>query len=107
MNDILSIANSYIDLIGENISLITIIVFAILIGIEVIIKVPSLLHTPLMSGTNAISGVTIVGGIYLVRTATTDDLTTIVIGSLAIFAGAINVVGGFLVTNRMLEKFKK
>jgi len=80
-------------------------VLAIFIGFEVITKVPPLLHTPLMSGSNAISGITIVGAL-LAANASNWHLATI-LGILAITFAMINVVGGFMVTDRMLEMFKK
>jgi proton-translocating NAD(P)+ transhydrogenase subunit alpha len=83
----------------------TVFVLAAFVGIEVISKVPTMLHTPLMSGTNAIHGVVIVGAI-LVAGSHHGDLTTIV-GTIAVAFGASNVVGGFLVTDRMLEMFRK
>jgi NAD(P) transhydrogenase subunit alpha len=83
----------------------TVFVLAAFVGIEVISKVPTTLHTPLMSGTNAIHGVVIVGAI-LVAGADRGPLTTAV-GTIAVAFGASNVVGGFLVTDRMLEMFKK
>jgi NAD(P) transhydrogenase subunit alpha len=82
----------------------TIFVLAIFIGFEVITKVPPLLHTPLMSGSNAISGITIVGAMLSV--ATPSPYSTI-LGFVAIVFATINVVGGFLVTHRMLAMFKK
>jgi NAD(P) transhydrogenase subunit alpha len=82
----------------------TIFVLAIFIGFEVITKVPPLLHTPLMSGSNAISGITIVGAMLSV--ATPSPYST-VLGFVAIVFATINVVGGFLVTHRMLGMFKK
>ena len=82
----------------------TIFVLAIFIGFEVIAKVPPLLHTPLMSGSNAISGITIIGAMLSV--ATPSPLSTI-LGFIAIVFATINVVGGFLVTHRMLGMFKK
>lgn len=82
-------------------------IFTVILGFEVISKVPSVLHTPLMSGANAISGIVIIGAILLVRQAAPDDYVTLVIGSLGVVLGTINVVGGFAVTNRMLEMFKK
>ncbi len=97
----------FINQLESYLPIITIITLLTLIGIEVIVKVPSMLHTPLMSGTNAISGVTVIGGIYLVRTSGINDLIPFIIGSIAVLIGAINVVGGFRVTQRMLEKFKK
>ena len=82
----------------------TIFVLAVFIGFEVIAKVPPLLHTPLMSGSNAISGITIIGAMLSV--ATPSPLSTI-LGFIAIVFATINVVGGFLVTHRMLAMFKK
>jgi proton-translocating NAD(P)+ transhydrogenase subunit alpha len=84
----------------------TILALAIFLGIEVISKVPTLLHTPLMSGTNAIHGIVIVGAILVAGTADPDALTSWV-GFVAVTLGAANVVGGFVVTDRMLEMFKK
>ncbi|NLN96399.1 MAG: NAD(P) transhydrogenase subunit alpha [Bacteroidales bacterium] len=85
-----------------------IIALSVFLGIEVISHVPSVLHTPLMSGANAISGVIIIGGIILVGHS---DLSTfsleLVLGILALVFGTLNVVGGFVVTDRMLEMFKK
>ncbi len=81
--------------------------FTILLGFEVISKVPTILHTPLMSGANAISGVIIIGAIVLMRKANGDDYLTLVLGMIAIILATINVVGGFAVTDRMLEMFKK
>ena len=83
----------------------TILALAIFLGFEVISKVPTMLHTPLMSGTNAIHGVVIVGAI-LVAGSHHGTLTTVV-GTIAVALGASNVVGGFLVTDRMLEMFRK
>jgi H+-translocating NAD(P) transhydrogenase subunit alpha len=84
----------------------TILVLAIFLGIEVISKVPTMLHTPLMSGTNAIHGIVIVGAILVAGRADADTLT-MVIGFLAVVLGTANVVGGFVVTDRMLEMFKQ
>jgi len=84
----------------------TILALAIFLGFEVISKVPTLLHTPLMSGTNAIHGIVVVGAI-LVAGAADPDLLTSWIGFAAVVLGAANVVGGFVVTDRMLEMFKK
>jgi NAD(P) transhydrogenase subunit alpha len=86
------------------VTVLTIFVLAIFIGFEVIAKVPPLLHTPLMSGSNAISGITIVGAMLSV--ATPSPLST-ALGFVAIVFATINVVGGFLVTHRMLGMFKK
>ena len=82
----------------------TVFVLSVFIGFETINKVPPLLHTPLMSGSNAISGITIVGAMLSV--ATPSPLSTI-LGFIAIVLATLNVVGGFLVTHRMLDMFKK
>lgn len=88
----------------EFISAITVFVLSIFIGFEVITKVPPTLHTPLMSGSNAISGIAIIGAIL----AAGSDRTLIqVIGFVAVVLATINVVGGFLVTHRMLQMFRK
>jgi NAD(P) transhydrogenase subunit alpha len=84
----------------------TILALAVFLGIEVISKVPTLLHTPLMSGTNAIHGIVIVGAM-LVAGAADPDLLTGWVGFIAMILAAANVVGGFVVTDRMLEMFKK
>ncbi len=86
------------------IPLLTIFMLAIFVGFEIITKVPPLLHTPLMSGSNAISGITIIGA--MIAAATPATLTT-ALGFGAIVLAATNVVGGFLVTHRMLAMFKK
>lgn len=79
----------------------------IFVGIEVIGRVPSVLHTPLMSGANAIHGVVIIGAIIVMGQAAEDDILSLVLGFLAVILGTLNVVGGFVVTDRMLEMFKK
>ena len=84
--------------------LIFILVLSIFLGIELITKVPSTLHTPLMSGANAISGITLVGAIL---SSGSSEILTITLGTAAVFFATINVVGGYLVTNRMLGMFKK
>ena len=84
----------------------TILVLAIFLGFEVISKVPTLLHTPLMSGTNAIHGIVIVGAMLVAGMAGADTVTGW-IGFVAMILAAANVVGGFVVTDRMLEMFKK
>ena len=85
-----------------------IIALSVFLGIEVISNVPSVLHTPLMSGANAISGVIVVGGIILVGHADVSGFSVeLVLGILAVLFGTLNVVGGFAVTDRMLEMFKK
>ena len=91
----------------ENLTLIYILVFAIFLGIEVISKVPTVLHTPLMSGANAISGVVVIGAIYLMRQAEPGDYFVFIFGFLGIMLAMINVAGGFAVTGRMLDMFRK
>ena len=84
---------------------ITVFVLALFVGFEVITKVPPTLHTPLMSGANAISGITVVGA--LVAAGAKESTIAAVLGCAAVILATINVVGGFLVTNRMLLMFKK
>ncbi|MGB0872860.1 MAG: NAD(P) transhydrogenase subunit alpha [Solirubrobacterales bacterium] len=84
----------------------TILVLGGFLGVELISKVPQTLHTPLMSATNAIHGIVIVGAL-IVAGAASQGTVQIVLGTLAVFFGALNVVGGFVVTDRMLEMFKK
>ncbi len=80
-------------------------VLSIFVGFEIISKVPPMLHTPLMSGTNAISGITLVGAV--VAAGLSQDLLSTMLGFVAVVCGSINVVGGYLVTGRMLRMFKK
>jgi NAD(P) transhydrogenase subunit alpha len=80
-------------------------VLAVFVGWQIISKVPHLLHTPLMSATNAISGISLVGS--LVAAGSDHDTVTTVLGSIAVTAATINVVGGFLITDRMLKMFRK
>ena len=89
---------------SQIILLIFILVLSIFLGVELITKVPSSLHTPLMSGANAISGITLVGAIL---SSGSSEIMTIILGTSAVFFASINVVGGYLVTNRMLGMFKK
>jgi len=84
-----------------------IVILMIFVGIEVIGRVPSVLHTPLMSGANAIHGVVIIGAIIVMGRAETDNYLALILGFLAVVLGTLNVVGGFVVTDRMLEMFKK
>jgi NAD(P) transhydrogenase subunit alpha len=79
----------------------------IFVGIEVIGRVPSVLHTPLMSGANAIHGVVIIGAIIVMGKADSSDYIALILGFLAVILGTLNVVGGFVVTDRMLEMFNK
>ena len=80
-------------------------VLAVFVGFEVVSKVPVVLHTPLMSGTNAIHGIVMLGGVLVLATADTPLLTAL--GFVAVVFGAMNLFGGFVVTDRMLEMFKK
>lgn len=86
--------------------LLVIFVISLFLGVELITKVPATLHTPLMSGSNAISGITIVGAILATGAQGNDSLATI-LGFIALTLASINVVGGYLVTNRMLAMFKR
>ena len=87
------------------VTVLTIFLLAMFIGFEVITKVPPTLHTPLMSGSNAISGITIIGAIL--SAGSQHSLLTSILGLVAVIVATINVVGGFLVTTRMLEMFRK
>ena len=80
-------------------------ILAVFVGFEVISKVPTMLHTPLMSGTNFIHGIVMLGGVLVLASA--DSPALIALGLLAVVFGAINLFGGFVVTDRMLEMFKK
>jgi NAD(P) transhydrogenase subunit alpha len=84
---------------------ITVLVLAAFVGFEVISKVPTMLHTPLMSATNAVHGVVLIGAL-LVLSSNPDSTYVLVLGFLAVVFGTMNVVGGFVVTDRMLEMFK-
>lgn len=100
MNDILS-------WISAHQQIIYIVVLSIFLGVEVIGRVPSVLHTPLMSGANAIHGVVIIGAIIVMGQAQHNNYLALILGFLAVVLGTLNVVGGFVVTDRMLEMFKK
>jgi NAD(P) transhydrogenase subunit alpha len=93
--------------IWENQEMIFIVILSVFLGIEVISNVPAVLHTPLMSGANAIHGVVIIGAIIVMGYAETDNMAAKILGFLAVILGTLNVVGGFVVTNRMLDMFKK
>lgn len=88
-------------------AIIYLVVLMVFVGIEVIGRVPSVLHTPLMSGANAIHGVVIIGAIIVMGKAGADNYLALVLGWLAVVLGTLNVVGGFVVTDRMLEMFSK
>jgi NAD(P) transhydrogenase subunit alpha len=90
-----------------HIEMVYIVILSIFLGIEVISRVPSVLHTPLMSGANAIHGVVIIGAIIVMGKAESDNYLALILGFLAVILGTLNVVGGFVVTDRMLEMFKK
>jgi NAD(P) transhydrogenase subunit alpha len=92
--------------IAENQQMIYIVILMIFVGIEVIGRVPSVLHTPLMSGANAIHGVVIIGAIIVMGKAEPNSYVELILGFLAVVLGTLNVVGGFVVTDRMLEMFK-
>ena len=86
--------------------IIVVFILAVFLGVEVISKVPTMLHTPLMSGTNAIHGIVLVGAM-IVLSAAGDNLLLLILGFIGVVFGAGNVVGGFVVTDRMLQMFKK
>jgi H+-translocating NAD(P) transhydrogenase subunit alpha len=98
MEDVLRFFLEYKDMIF-------IIVLSVFLGIEVISHVPAVLHTPLMSGSNAIHGVVIIGAIIVMGHA--ENTLSLILGFIAVILGTLNVVGGFVVTDRMLEMFKK
>ena len=99
--------HSILDFFSHHIEIIYIVILSVFLGIEIIGRVPSVLHTPLMSGANAIHGVVVIGAIIVMGKAQTDNYFAIVLGFLAVVLGTLNVVGGFVVTDRMLEMFKK
>jgi H+-translocating NAD(P) transhydrogenase subunit alpha len=96
-----------LNLISLHQQMIYIVILMIFLGIEVIGRVPSVLHTPLMSGANAIHGVVIIGAIIVMGKAESDNYLALILGFLAVILGTVNVVGGFVVTDRMLQMFKK
>ncbi|THU39882.1 NAD(P) transhydrogenase subunit alpha [Niastella caeni] len=97
---------SILSWIADNQQMIYIVILMIFVGIEVIGHVPSVLHTPLMSGANAIHGVVIIGAIIVMGKAEAHNYVALILGFLAVVLGTLNVVGGFVVTDRMLEMFK-
>ena len=94
-----------LEFIHQNIDIIYLVILMIFVGIELISHVPSVLHTPLMSGANAIHGVVIIGAIIVMGHA--EGVLSLILGFIAVILGTLNVVGGFVVTDRMLEMFKK
>lgn len=97
---------SIFSFLQQHIELTYIVILSIFLGVEVISRVPSVLHTPLMSGANAIHGVVIIGAIIVMGEASEDNYLALALGFLAVILGTVNVVGGFVVTDRMLEMFK-
>ena len=93
--------------ISDNSQMVYIVILMIFLGIEVIGRVPAVLHTPLMSGANAIHGVVLIGALIALGEVDDDNILGLVLGFLAVVLGTLNVVGGFVVTDRMLEMFKK
>lgn len=98
--------NDFLNWITLHQQTIYIVILMVFVGIEVIGRVPSVLHTPLMSGANAIHGVVIIGAIIVMGKAEHDNYLALILGFLAVVLGTLNVVGGFVVTDRMLEMFK-
>jgi NAD(P) transhydrogenase subunit alpha len=99
--------NEFLEFINNNLEITYILILAIFVGIEVIKSIPAVLHTPLMSGANALSGVVIVGAILVMLHSDPKDYLALSLGFIAVVLGILNVVGGFAVTNRMLQMFKK
>jgi NAD(P) transhydrogenase subunit alpha len=98
---------SILQYLYEHREIIYFIILSVFVGIEVIGGVPTVLHTPLMSGANAIHGVVIIGAIIVMINVESDNILSLVLGFIAVLLGTLNVVGGFVVTDRMLEMFKK
>jgi H+-translocating NAD(P) transhydrogenase subunit alpha len=98
---------NFFNWITANQQIIYIVILMVFVGIEVIGRVPSVLHTPLMSGANAIHGVVVIGAIIVMGSAESNNFVALILGFLAVILGTLNVVGGFVVTDRMLEMFKK
>ncbi|MDX1768243.1 MAG: NAD(P) transhydrogenase subunit alpha [Arenibacter troitsensis] len=99
--------NEFLEFIENNLQITYILILAIFVGIEVIKSIPAVLHTPLMSGANALSGVVIVGAILVMLHADPADYVALSLGFVAVVLGVLNVVGGFAVTDRMLQMFKR
>ena len=98
--------DSIFNWISGNEQIMYVVILMSFVGIEVIGRVPSVLHTPLMSGANAIHGVVIIGAIIVMGRAESHNYFALLLGFLAVVLGTLNVVGGFVVTDRMLEMFK-
>ncbi len=97
----------FLEFINDNLQITYILILAIFVGVEVIKSIPAVLHTPLMSGANALSGVVIVGAILVMLHADPSDYVALALGFVAVVLGVLNVVGGFAVTDRMLQMFKR
>lgn len=100
------IMETVLSFISQYQQMIYIVILMAFLGIEVIGRVPAILHTPLMSGANAIHGVVIIGAIIVMGQAAKENYPALILGFLAVILGTLNVVGGFVVTDRMLEMFK-
>jgi len=98
--------DSILSFIARHQEMIYVVILMVFVGIEVIGRVPAVLHTPLMSGANAVHGVVIIGAIIIMGSAEHDNYPALVLGFAAVILGTLNVVGGFVVTDRMLEMFK-
>lgn len=107
MHEIHDFAKHVLEFINDNKGMLYFVILSVFVGIEVIGGVPTVLHTPLMSGANAIHGVVIVGAIHVMVHMEDPSMLSLSLGTLAVFLGTLNVVGGFVVTDRMLEMFKK
>ncbi|MCX6311110.1 MAG: NAD(P) transhydrogenase subunit alpha [Bacteroidetes bacterium] len=107
MHEVHEIAKNVLAFINDNKGMLYFVILSVFVGIEVIGGVPTVLHTPLMSGANAIHGVVIVGAIHVMVHMENPTMLALILGSLAVLLGTLNVVGGFVVTDRMLEMFKK
>ncbi len=107
MQEIVDLFKPLLEFVNEHKEMFYFIILSIFVGIEVIGGVPTVLHTPLMSGANAIHGVVIVGAIHVMLNVEPTDYVALALGFLAVLLGTLNVVGGFVVTDRMLEMFKK
>ena len=103
----MEILKTILNFINENKEMLYFVILSIFVGVEVIGGVPTVLHTPLMSGANAIHGVVIVGAIHVMVNMENPTMLALILGTLAVLLGTLNVVGGFVVTDRMLEMFKK
>ncbi len=96
-----------LNFIGSNKEIFYFVILSVFVGIEIIGRVPTVLHTPLMSGANAIHGVVVVGAIIVMLDLDPSSIGALILGFIAVVLGTLNVVGGFVVTDRMLEMFKK